>query len=114
VSIKSFLEDGIHAQIKVIKRRFHYNLGNSKGNLFKRYFYEEEVVTCEKMRIFSYKISLTYLRTLAMVRESRLMAWSLDTPMILSWSLDFPMTMFWSLDIPMTMFWSLDSSMILC
>jgi hypothetical protein len=61
-----------------------------------------------------YKISLTYLRILAMIRESRLSAWSLDTPMILSWSLDFPMTMFWSLDIPMTMFWSLESSMILC
>jgi hypothetical protein len=109
----NFLENGIHAQIKVIKRSFHYNLGNSKGNLFKRYFYEEAVVTCEKMRRYlvtsevfvpPYKISLTYLRILAMVRESRLMAWSLETPMILSWSLD----------TPMTMFWSLDSSMILC
>jgi hypothetical protein len=61
-----------------------------------------------------YKISMTYLRILAMVRESRLMAWSLDTPMLMSWSLDIPMTLSWSLDIPMTMFWSLDTPMILC
>ncbi len=48
--IKNFLEDGIHAQIKVIKGSFHNNLGNLKGIIFKRYFYEEAVVTCEKMR----------------------------------------------------------------
>ncbi len=98
--IKEFLENEIHAQIKVIMRSFNYKVflrGSGSDKMRKKFSY--------KLGICSpYKISLTYLRILAMVRESRLSAWSLDTPMILSWSLD----------IPMTMFWSLESSMILC